>query len=63
MGQQESIVVLQRGSKVLVQLQAGAAKVRSGGSTVPAAVMIVVEHRARLSVSRLIVGVLARSVL
>ncbi len=55
--------MLQRGSKVLVQLQAGAAKVRSGGSTVPAAVMIVVEHRARLSVSRLIVGVLARSVL
>ena len=47
---------------MLVQLQVGAAKVRSGGSTVPAAVMIVVEHRARLSVSWLIIGVLARLV-
>ena len=30
---------------------------RSGGSTVPAAVVIVVKHRACLSVGRLIVGV------
>jgi len=48
---------------VLVQLQAGAAKVRLGGSMVPAAVIIVVEHRACLSVSRLIAGVLARLIL
>ena len=48
---------------MLVQLQAGAAKVHLGGSTVPAAVTIVVKHRARLSVSQLIIGVLARSVL
>ena len=48
---------------MLVQLQAGAAKVRSGGSMVPVAVMIVVEYRACLLVSRLIAGVLARSVL
>ena len=38
-----------------------AAKVCSGGSTVPAAVVIVVKHRACLSVGRLIVGVQARS--
>jgi hypothetical protein len=38
-----------------------AAKVYSGGSTVPAAVVIVVKHRACLPVSRLIVGVQARS--
>ena len=39
-----------------------AAKVCLGGSTVPAAVVIVVKHRACLSVGRLIVGVLARLV-
>ena len=38
-----------------------AAKVCLGGSTVPAAVVIVVKHRACLSVGRLIVGVQARS--
>ena len=38
-----------------------AAKVYSGGSTVPAAVVIVVKHRACLSVGQLIVGVQARS--
>ena len=38
-----------------------AAKVCSGGSTVPAAVVIVVKHRACLSVGRLIVGVQAQS--
>ena len=38
-----------------------AAKVYLGGSTVPAAVVIVVKHRACLLVSRLIVGVQARS--
>ena len=42
------------------QLQVEAAKVCSGGSTVPAAVVIVVKHRACLSVGRLIVGVQAR---
>ncbi len=47
---------------MLVQLQAGAAKVRSGGSMVPVAVIIVVKHRARLSVSQLITGVSAQSV-
>ena len=39
-----------------------AAKVCLGGSTVPAAVVIVVKHRACLSVSRLIIGVSARLV-
>ena len=39
-----------------------AAKVCSGGSTVPAAVVMVVKHRACLSVGRLIVGVSARLV-
>ena len=38
-----------------------AAEVCSGGSTVPAAVVIVVKHRACLSVGQLIVGVQARS--
>ena len=38
-----------------------AAEVYSGGSTVPAAVVIVVKHRACLSVGRLIVGVQAQS--
>ena len=38
-----------------------AAKVCLGGSTVPAAIVIVVEHRACISVGRLIVGVQARS--
>ena len=38
-----------------------AAKVCSGGSTVPAAVVIVVKHRACLLVGWLIVGVQARS--
>ena len=38
------------------------AKVFLGGSTVPAAVVIVVKYRACLSVGRLIVGVLARLV-
>ena len=38
-----------------------AAKVCSGGSTVPAAVVIVVKYRACLSVGRLIVGVQAQS--
>ena len=38
-----------------------AAKVYTGSSTVPAAVVIVVKHRACLPVSRLIVGVQARS--
>ena len=38
-----------------------AAEVYLGGSTVPAAVVIVVKHRACLSVGRLIVGVQARS--
>ena len=37
-----------------------AAKVCLGSSTVPAAVVIVVKHRACLSVGRLIVGVQAR---
>ena len=37
-----------------------AAEVYSGGSTVPAAVVIVVKHRAYLSVGQLIVGVQAR---
>ena len=37
-----------------------AAKVCSGGSTVPAAVVIVVKYRACLSVDRLIVGIQAR---
>ena len=46
-----------------VSLAAGkAAEVYSGGSTVPAAVVIVVEYRACLSVGRLIVGVQARSI-
>ena len=39
-----------------------AAQVCSGGSTVPAAVVIVVEYRACLSFGRLIVGVSARLV-
>ena len=38
-----------------------AAGVCSGGSTVPAAVVMVVKHRACLSVGQLIVGVQARS--
>ena len=38
-----------------------AAEVYSGGSTVPAAVVIVVKYRACLSVSQLIVGVQAQS--
>ena len=38
-----------------------AAKVYSGNSTVPAAVVIVVKYRAYLPVGRLIVGVQARS--
>ena len=38
-----------------------AAKVYSGGSTVPAAVVIVVKYRACLPVGRLIVGVHTRS--
>ena len=38
-----------------------AAEVCSGGSTVPAAVVTVVKHRACLSVGQLIVGVQARS--
>ena len=38
-----------------------AAKVCSGSSTVPAAVVIVVKYRAYLSVGRLIVGIQARS--
>ena len=38
-----------------------AAEVCLGGSTVPAAVVIVVKYRACLSVSRLIVGIQARS--
>ena len=38
-----------------------AAEVCSGGSTVPAAVVIVVKHKACLSVGQLIVGVQARS--
>ena len=38
-----------------------AAKVYSGGSTVPAAVVIVVKHRACLLVSQLIIGVQAQS--
>ena len=38
-----------------------AAEVCSGGSTVLAAVVIVVKHRACLSVSQLIVGVQAQS--
>ena len=38
-----------------------AAEVCLGGSTVPAAVVIVVEHRACLLFGRLIVGVQARS--
>ena len=37
------------------------AAVYPGGSTVPAAVVIVVKHRACLPVGRLIVGVQARS--
>ena len=43
------------------QLQAEAAKVYLGGSTVPAAVVIVVKHRACLSVGQLIVGVQVQS--
>ena len=39
-----------------------AAKVYSGGSTVPAAVVIVVKYRACLSVGRLIIGVSAQLV-
>ena len=39
-----------------------AAKVYSGGSTVPAAVVIVVKYRACLSVSRLIVDISAQLV-
>ena len=38
-----------------------AAKVYSGGSTVPAAVVIVVKYRAYLSVNQLIVGIQAQS--
>ena len=40
-----------------------AAKVCSGGSTVPAAVVMVVKHRACLSVGQLIVGVSAQLVI
>jgi hypothetical protein len=43
--------------KVNVVLQVEAAKVCLGGSTVPAAVVIVVKYRAYLSVGRLIIGV------
>ena len=46
--------------KVNMVLQVEAAKVCLGGSTVPAAVVIVVKQRACLSVGRLIVGVQAR---
>jgi hypothetical protein len=42
---------------VLVWLQVEAVKVYLGGSTVPAAVVIVVKYRACLSVGRLIIGV------
>ena len=38
-----------------------AAEVYSGGSTVPAAVVIVVKYRACLSVGQLIVGIQAQS--
>jgi hypothetical protein len=38
-----------------------AAEVCSGGSTVPAAVVIVVKYRACLSVSQLIIGIQAQS--
>ena len=55
------LVALQEGRKVLVWLQVEAVKVCSGGSTVPAAVAIVIKHRACLSVGRLIVGVQAQS--
>jgi hypothetical protein len=41
-------------------LQAGVAGVYSGSSTVLAAVTIVAEHRARLSVGRIIAGVMAQ---
>ena len=41
---------------------ASMAAVCPGGSTVPAAVVIVVKYKACLSVGRLIVGVQARSV-
>ena len=54
---QRSIGLLQAGSKVLVQLQVKAVKVYLGSSTVLAAVVIVVKHRACLLVGRLIVGV------
>ena len=40
-----------------------AAKVYLGGSTVPAAVVIVVKYRACLSVGRLIVGILVQLVI
>ena len=46
-------------SQLIGRLQA--AKACSGGSTVPAAVVIVVKYRACLLVGRLIVGVQARS--
>ena len=39
-----------------------AAEVYSGGSTVPAAVVIVVKYRAYLSVGRLIIGISAQLV-
>ena len=39
-----------------------AAKVCLGGSTVPAAVVIVVKYKACLSVSQLIIGILAQLV-
>ena len=51
------------GRAVTVKSESAAsmAAVCPGGSTVPATVMIVVKHRACLSVGRLIVGVQARS--
>jgi hypothetical protein len=58
-----SVVVLRaRAVEVELRLAAGGAAVCSGGSTVPAAVTIVVEYRARLSVGREIAGIAARSV-
>ena len=73
--QQVSVVILRAGavevdysasgkaaSVELDILQAGAARVYSGSSTVLAAVTIVVEHGARLSVGRQIAGVAARSI-
>ena len=55
------MVLQARAVKVELRLAAGGAAVCSGGSTVPAAVTIVVEYRARLSVGREIAGIAARS--